>query len=1102
MNKELLILSLSFALSCIALAAAANSRTVRNPMESQQQRGKITGIVSDNLGPVAGASVAIKGTSFGTISDNNGRFTLENVQRGSVIVISFVGMTTQEITYTGQTNLNIKLVDNSQNLDEVVVVAYGTTKKSSFTGSASIVKAEQMEKISGSGFTEALQGLSAGVNVTNNEGTPGSDSRIQIRGISSMSGNTTPLYIVDGMPYDGTLVSINPSDIESISVLKDAAASSLYGSRAANGVVVITTKKGKQGKTKVSFRGAWGTSDLAVPHPEKADPYQQLLNVWQAIYNDQYYKYGKTSQVAGDYASQTVLSHHVIPHTTSSGETVYITPFKNMNSDKYVLHDGNGNPYTNPNLEMIWNKSDWDWYDAVFSKKLRQDYGVDLSGATENGKTQYFISLGYLDDKGYSNDDYYKRYSFRTNVVSEVNKWLTMGGSLAYSYARRNAVGTNRALVFNNTLVSPYLRKEDNSDWYYSEKTGKRMYDYGYNNANFFGIHPINHGDYWDNPNDEDFTSHEYNMVSAQYYAEIKLPYNFKFKTAMSLDDNEENTYTYGPAIHGGDQLAPYGVTVKTNGGSASRANDKIMSLTWNNILTWEKSFGDHNFNAMVGHEYYHYTDQYSYGYGEGIMQMGQYELSSTTMNWSTDSNRTRYALLSFFGKADYNYMNRYYLSTSYRRDGSSRFSKDSRWGDFFSVGASWRISKENFMESTHDWLDNLAIRASYGTSGNDKLYIRNGDGSVGSEIWYAYQAYYTADNLYGQSGYKPSTVATPNLKWERNKQFNAAVDFSLLSRISGTLEYYTRNSADLLYYKDLPLSAQVGDATGVNTNLGNVRNQGFELTLNIIPIRKRDFQWNVDLNFSTLKNKVTYLPGGAYTYSNRVAGYRLEEGKSLYEFYMCKNAGVNPENGNMRYWVRDGSGWKTTENFSDVTTDDYQWCGSAIPKAYGSLTNSIRWKGFDGSMMWYTSLGSKMYDYVYLENTTVRNGVGVVWDLVKDKVWMKPGDNAKFPRWSADNYSSTRKATDFYLFDNDYFRLRNLTIGYTLPKALISKLSLSNVRFYVSGDNLWTLGTAANHHNDPETGLIGNNYNGNANTDNGYQSARRVFMGGVQVSF
>lgn len=376
-----------------------------------QQNGKVTGVVTDDMGPVAGASISIKGTSYGTISDMDGKFALDGLKRGSVLVVSFVGLSSQEIVWNGQSALNVKLVSDTQDLDEIVVVAYGTAKKSSFTGSASVVKSDKLEKISGSGFVEALQGMSAGVNISNNVGTPGSDPRIQIRGISSMSGKSDPLYVVDGMPYDGALNSINPSDIESMTVLKDAAASSLYGSRAANGVVVITTKKGKSGKPTINFRGSWGTSDLAVPHPTKADPYQQLTNAWRAIYNDQYYKYGKSAQDAGDYASQTVLSHHVNPSTNSKGETTYVTPFKwTGDASNYVLHDGNGNCYTNPELEMVWGKEGWDSYDAVFDKKLRQEYGLDMSGSSQDGKTQYFTSLGYLDDKGYSNDDFYRRY--------------------------------------------------------------------------------------------------------------------------------------------------------------------------------------------------------------------------------------------------------------------------------------------------------------------------------------------------------------------------------------------------------------------------------------------------------------------------------------------------------------------------------------------------------------------------------------------------------------------------------------------------------------------------------------------------------------------
>ena len=306
-------------------------------------------------------------------------------------------------------------------------------------------------------------------------------------------------------------------------------------------------------------------------------------------------------------------------------------------------------------------------------------------------------------------------------MTSEITNWLQMGGSLAYSYYRQNNSGANRALVFSNTLNSPWLRNEDNTAWYTSQKTGERIYDFAENSANFFGIHVLNNaGDYWNNPNDDNFDNYDGNMVTAHYFADFKLPFDLKFKTAVNLDDITKSRYTYDSAIHGEGQMKPYGVTVRTSGGSASRSNWRTTSLTWNNVLNWDKTFGDNTFNVMLGHELYSYNKTYNYSYGEGIMQMDQYELSSTTTNWATDSWRNRYTLLSFFGKIDYNYMNKYYLSASMRRDGSSRFHPDSRWGNFFSVGASWRLSKEKFLED-QTWIDNLSLRGSYGTSGNDK---------------------------------------------------------------------------------------------------------------------------------------------------------------------------------------------------------------------------------------------------------------------------------------------------------------------------------------------------------------------------------------------
>lgn len=1067
-----------------------------------QQKGNVTGLVEDQVGPVAGASVVVKGATIGTITDMDGKFTLENVPRGAVIVISFVGLTTQEISWNGQSVLNVKLKDATQDLDEVVVVAYGTAKKSTFTGSASIVKADKLEKVMGSGFVEALQGMSAGVNVVNVQGNPGADARVEIRGIASMSGKSDPLYIVDGMPYDGKLNQINPTDIESMTVLKDAAATSLYGSRAANGVVMITTKRGKSEKPRINFRGGWGTSDNAVKNPKKANPYEQLENIWYALYYDALLYDGMNTQQAGDYASSQALTKQVKATKDSNGNMIYVTPFKYINED-YVLHDGNGNPYMNPKLEYVWEEDDWDVYKAIFSRKLRQDYSVDISGQANGGKTAYFFSGGYLDDLGYGNQQYYKRYSFRTNLSTELFDWWKVSGSLSYSRHRQNlSGGASRAANFTTTLSSPWLRNEDNTGWVVSEKTGRRMYSYGKYTNNFFGAHILNNsGDYWDNPNDDSFDNNMGHILSAQVNTEFTLPLNLKFRSALNIDDYWYRTMQYTSAVHGSGQTAPYGISILADGGYASRYNFNKRSTTWNNVLSGEWLIGDHTLSGLVGHEWYTWDSHYEQGWGEGIMELGKYELSNTTKNFGVYGGRDKYSLLSFFGKVDYNFLNKYYLSASLREDGSSRFSSDNRWGTFWSAGGSWRISKEGFMEDLK-WIDNLSLRGSYGTTGNDKLIVRESNGKAGDEVLYGYQGTYESDDLYLKSGLKPSTYPTPDLKWESNQQWNIGLDFSIFNRFSGTVEYYSRTSNDLLYYKELPLSAQVGGASGYNMNIGDLRNSGIEVTINANIFATKDFRWDIDANMSTLKNEVTYLPTGPYTYSGTACTYKMEEGKSLYEFIAPQYDGVNPETGIPGWLIRDGNGgWKRTEVQSEVTTDDFVYCGSAIPKVFGSITNNFQFKGIDLSFMFYYSYGSKISDYTYKERIMNRPGVGVVQDLVQDR-WRKPGDaDVLIPRWSYTQYGGTVKYADNFVFDNHYWRLRNLTIGYTLPKNLTRKLLVDNLRVYVTGNNLFTFGPAKKRYTDPETGVMGNSYNGNAETDNGIQGSRRLYMVGIQIT-
>ncbi|MDR0560984.1 MAG: TonB-dependent receptor [Prevotellaceae bacterium] len=1066
-------------------------------------QGKISGTVTDENGvPMVGATVAVKGTNVGIMTGNDGKFMLSAAPE-SVLTFSYIGFVTQEIQTGSRTVINVVMKAEANSFDEVIVVAYGTAKKSTFTGSSSVVKSDNLEKISATGFAEAMQGLSTGVNVVNPQGNPGGNTRVEIRGMSSMSGISTPLYVVDGMPFDGNLNHINPSDIESLTILKDAAATSLYGSRAANGVVMISTKHGKRGKPKVNFRSAWGTSDNAVPNPTKANPYEQLENTWYALYYDALYFDGMSKQDAGNFASDNALTRQVKGTEDSNGNLIFVTPFKYLPGENYVLHDGNGNPFKNPKLEQIWDEKDYNVYKALFSHKIRQEYSVDVSGQSENGKTVYYFSGGYLDDNGYNSNQYYKRYSFRSNVDAEIYSWWKAGGSLAYSYSRQNMSGGNsRALNFFTSLASPWLRNVDNTGWVLSEKSGQRMYDYGKYTNNFFGIHVFNNaGDYWNNPNDDSFSNNMGHLITSQFHSDFLLPFGLKFRTAISIDDIWQRDMSYGSAVHGSGQTAPYGVSILADGGDASRKNYNRRSTTWNNVLSGEwKISGDHTITALAGHEWYAWSSVSDEGYGSGIMELGKYELANTTKNFTVSSDPKDYALLSFFGKADYNFRNRYYISASVREDGSSRFHANKRWGVFGSVGASWRISSEPFMENLK-WLDNLSIRATYGTTGNDKLVSRSVRNP--KEVLYGYQGTYTSDDLYLKAGLKPATYPAPDLRWEANAQTNIGLDFALFNRISGSVEYYSRTSRDLLYYKELPPSAQVGEATGYNMNIGDLRNSGVEFTLNANIFRTKDFVWDIDGNLSTLKNEVLHLPSGAFVWLGTACTYKMEEGKSIFEFIAPQFDGVNPQTGMPGWKIRDNSGnWVRTEDRSKITTDDYVYVGSAIPKLFGSITNSFRYKGFDLSFMFYFSYGSKFSDYSYKERVTNRAGVGMVQSLVQDR-WRNPGDeNVTFPRWSYTQYAATAQYATNFVFDNHYWRLRNLTLGYTLPSKLTKKAFIENLRIYVSGNNLLTFGPAAKRFSDPETGIMGNSYNGNDDTDNGIQGSRRVYMGGIQITF
>jgi TonB-linked SusC/RagA family outer membrane protein len=1061
--------------------------------------GKVT---DETTEPLIGATIRVQGTTHGTVANEHGVFSI-SVDEGSTLVISSIGYETVQVRARAG-KMDIVLKEQVQMVDEVVVVAYGTAKKSTFTGSALSVGSDKIAKTPAANAAASLQGMSAGVSVINNTGDPSTDPIITIRGIGSIQAATSPLYVVDGVPYDGTLNAIASSDIESMTVLKDAAASSLYGSRAANGVIMITTKKARQQRPVVNVNTNWGYSELAVPFPKVMDPGMFYEYQWEAFYNDRHYVLGEDDATARQYATDHVIPYLIAVHQNSKGESVYVHPY---DSDTPVGTDGK----LRTDIRRVWNPEDWDWPGNYLKKNLRQEYSANVSGMGNDGKLNYIFSGSFLDDKGFTTGQLFNRYTLRSNITNRINDRVMLGMNISYTHSRQNASSdaSTRFLRNMQTYVSPWLRNTDNTDWVYNAKTGERMLDFGYYRKEWAGTNNYANSMATDSDNDGswNFNTRYRDVLSARSFVDVNLLPGLSFRTNLSMDNTFRKDNRYGSAIHGSAQSDAdgWGTTVLSSGGTAYRTSGRQTATTWNNLLTYEATFAEsHSVNLLLGHELYARNYEYFYGYRNGIMLGNLYELNNASgTTYSLSSYTDRYRLISLFGRAEYNYDNKYYLSASYRSDGSSRFSPDSRWGGFFSVGASWRLSHEAFVKDVA-WINNLSLRGSYGTTGNDNIKLSN---DPSRDNYYAYQGTFAAYNLYNVAGVRLNTMATPGLRWEKNKQFNVAADFRLFNRLSGTVEYFARSSEDLLYYRDLPPSATVGAATGYNTNMGNVANRGLEVSLAWTPVQTRDFTWTIDGNVTYLKNEITSLPDGDYTFTADGGSYYLmQEGGSRYDLIAPRYAGVDPQTGDALYWKKifneagEETGREITSNYADVSsTSQMDVIGSTIPKYYGSVTNTFRYGNFDLSFMLYYSLGSKMYDHMYVESQTMRLGFSMVEDFVKDR-WQKPGDVTAYPRLTVIDYTQTRKYTDKFIFDNDFFRLRNLTLGYALPKRIIAKAGISSLRVFVTGVNFLTWGDAAKRGTDPEIQANGSAYNG-ANAG-GALGASKSVSGGLQITF
>lgn len=999
MFKKFILLSLIFLISIGT--AMSQDMTVRGTVTS-----------ADDGSPLAGVSVLVQGTQNGTMTDANGTYSLPQIAKGSVLVFSFIGMETQKATVNGSV-LDIALLPDRELLDEVMVVAYGSVRKSAFTGSASAVDNEELQTPAAS-FDKALAGQVAGVQVLSTSGQPGSGTSIRIRGSGSLSASNEPLYVIDGVPMtayssqeysylawygDNTsnpLASINPNDIESITVLKDAAAAALYGSRAANGVVIVTTKSGKLGGAKVSFQAqySWSSLPSAYKTVSSAEYYKIL---YDAFREDGY------SVEDANARTQGALTHN--PYNVSN-------PL-----------DENGNVVDGARIVV-----DTDWQDEVFDTALTQDYTVNVSNA--NDKVNYYFSVGYTDQDGISPNTSYKRYSAKANVSSSVKKWLNLGINMNGAYSIQNSAmgGGAGASAMLNALTFPnavpvYLVDSDGN--YVLDSNGEKQYNYVNPVARDFN--PVS------SPLLDDNKSKFYRFI-ASAYAEVFFFEDLSFKTVFSPDILNTDEYRYWNKEHGNGPAY---------NGRIDRYHRNIFDYTSSNTLNYHHTFGYHNLNVLAGMEYWKETYESLYAGGRNILG-DSHELSAAGASFSPYSETAHEVMISYFGRAEYSYKDKYNLSASLRTDGSSVFGKDNKWGTFWSAGANWIISREDFLQDA-TWIDELKLRLSYGTSGNKAGIERYA--SLG--LWTASSDYKYCDDI----GIAHTQLKNDDLSWEKQKMFNVGVDFSFWNRLYGSIDYFNKVSDGLLYAYPI---AYTNGFTSIMMNVAKTSNYGFEFTVGG-HILTGQFRWDADFNATIARDKIKDLNGDDDV---QMTDYQKiwSVGGSQYEFYMPTWAGVDPNTGDALWYKVDEDGSRTTtSNYSEAT---YEKQGRSTPSVYGGFNNNFSFRNFSLSIQLSYGIGGKVYDGLYA--TQMNDGTS--YDNLNEdalKAWTTAGQKTNVPKYRVNNSTGSSSLSTRFLFDATYFKLKHITLAYNLPARLNPvKDVISGAKFWVSADNLYTFFT------------------------------------------
>ena len=1060
---------------------------------SVAQNRQVSGTVSDAEGnPVVGATVLVDGTHVGTTTGMDGSYTLSAPADGT-LKVTFVGYADMLVPIAGKTTINVTLQEDTQAIDDVIVVAFGTAKKEAFTGSAKVIKSDDLIKTQSSNVQDALVGKIAGVQFNSASGRPGAGQSIYVRGYGSLNANKSPLWVVDGVPYEGDINNLNTADIESISVLKDAASNALYGARGANGVIMVTTKRAKAGDATVTFDGKWGVNTRALQNYDIVDNAGEYYEYhYKALYN--YY-----TLVNGYNAVQANLAANQLLTSNAAGGLGY-NVMSYPEGQNLIGTNGKLNPLAKEGRVVTYNGQEYmlkpdNWLDEIYkSATFRQEYNVNVSGATD--RANFYASLGYLDNTGIIDGSSNERYTARLRADYQAKKWLKVGGNMSYAHFSSSNGNSNEgsdsstANIFAFSSQMPpiypvYIR--DGSGRIMVDDNGYQMYDYG-DKGNAGLTRPLLPGANGLQTSWLNKKKAEGNAFSGSGFVDISLYKGLKLTVNGSTNIDETRTTYLNNQYYG--QFAEAGGTI-------SKYHTRDIAYNLQQILNYNETFGKHNVGLMVGHEYYQKKYYYLSGTKSKLFSYDNEELGGAVVDGAgAHSYIDDYNSEGYFMRAQYDYAGRYFVSGSYRRDASSRFHPDHRWGNFWSLGAAWIINRESWFNAS--WVNMLKVKASYGSQGNDNLGSK-------AESYYRYTDY--REILSSGDGVTSVLYqkGNPDITWETNANLNVGVEFGLWdNRLSGSIDVFNRKTTDMLFELATPIESGY---TTIFTNIGDMVNRGLEIELNADLIRTKNLVWDFSLNMTHYKNKVTHLPeqfkNNTTADGKHVGRWQdtkfLTEGESVFSFYVPTYAGVDPETGKSLWYTykTDDAGNKErikTSDYSVASQEGREMHGDALPDVYGGFGTSLRFYGVDFSIGFTYQLGGQVLDqgYRFYMNSPAGTSTGNNYhhDLLNS--WTPENSGSNIPRF-AYNDSNQAAVSDRFLTSASYLNIQNITLGYTLPKRITRKFLVENLRIYLACDNVWYWSKRQGL--DPRQSI-------NGITNPYYYAPIRTFSGGVTVTF